>query len=92
MVDRRRPFRAVTGNQVITDRWGGGGLHGANSDRIRIVAGRCDGAITLVVKRVVAAKIPGRESIRGFVFKDGAAVLGDHLKDVSPNLTMVFDD
>lgn len=39
-----------------------------------------------------AAKIPGRKSIRGFVFKDGAAVLGDHLKDVSPNLTMVFDD
>lgn len=39
-----------------------------------------------------AAKIPGRKSVKGFVFEDGKALLGSHLQEPSPYLTMVFED
>ena len=56
-VDQRRPFRAVSGHQVVGAGGGALGIHGSDGEHERIIAGRGDGPVAVGVRQIVAPAV-----------------------------------
>ena len=59
VVDLRGSFGAVAGNLIVATVRGSHRLHGADSNHVRVITGRGDGAVPVCALRVVTASVAG---------------------------------
>jgi hypothetical protein len=82
MVDGRRSFGAVAGNQIVAPGEGLHRLHGAYGDHERIVAGRQDGAVPLIAEGVVPAAVAGGDNHYDARLPGGLHCLAERIETV----------